>query len=182
MEEVVHAGESLVDVLRRVVDAMIVVPERVHRLPDVTGAGMSGVDTSQHVRVVVVVEFTAGVEEAWEAVRFRRSVSVVQVGRRRVYSEAVVVGGQLVELAHEDRLAVPRDEERPRENSVEAPKGRRLNEVWRRLGQKRLLVHLIKLLWRELCVRLMRDCAALAAGGVRRRFAAVGQSMSESVA
>src|SRR5688572_6181052 len=129
MEEVVHAGKALVDVLRRVVDAMIVVPERVHRFPDVTGAGMGGVDTSQHVRVVVIVEFTPRVEEAWEAVRFRRSVSVMQVSRRRVYSEAVVLSGQLIELADEDRFAVPRDEERPREHSVEAPQGRRLNEV-----------------------------------------------------
>ncbi len=77
MEEVVHAGEPLVDVLRRVVDTMVVVPECVHRLSNVTRTGMGGIDTGQHVRVVVVVEFTAGVEEAWEAIRFRRSVSVV---------------------------------------------------------------------------------------------------------
>ena len=91
----------------------------------------------------------------------------MQVGRRGVYSEAVVRGGQLIELADENRFAVARDEEWTREHPVEAPQGRRLSEVWRRLGQKRFLVHLIKLLWRELRVRLMRDCAALAPRGVR---------------
>src|SRR5688500_19357856 len=91
----------------------------------------------------------------------------MQVGRRGVYSEAVVRGGQLIELADENRFAVARDEEWTREHPVEAPQGRRLSEVWRRLGQKRFLVHLIKLLWRELRVRLRRDSAAVAPPGGR---------------
>ena len=82
MEQVVHTGEALVDILRGVIDAVVVVPKRVHRLHDVAGAGMRGVNAGEDVRIVVVVELTAGIEEAWKTIRLRWSVPVMQVGRR----------------------------------------------------------------------------------------------------
>ena len=51
-----------------VIDPVIVVPERVHRLHDVAGAGMRGVNAGKDVGIVVVVELTTRIEEAGETV------------------------------------------------------------------------------------------------------------------
>ncbi len=81
VEEDVGPGETLVGVFRRVVDAVVVIPQRVHRFFEVARAGVRRVDAGVDVRVVVVVELAALHEEAGEAVTFGRRVPVVQVGR-----------------------------------------------------------------------------------------------------
>src|SRR5439155_20934273 len=55
VEEQVEAGESLVDVLRREIETVVVVPERVHRLARVAGRGKR-VEAGADVRIVLVVE------------------------------------------------------------------------------------------------------------------------------
>src|SRR5262249_11734432 len=56
IEEQVVAVQSLVDVLRSVVNAMIVIPQRAHGLVDVAALSLvGGEDSSQHVRIVLII-------------------------------------------------------------------------------------------------------------------------------
>jgi hypothetical protein len=71
------------------------------------------------LRVVLVVEMAALEEVAGEAVAFRRRVPVVQVGADRGQPEAAVVGLQVVEVAHQNRLAVEGMVGRPWREAVE---------------------------------------------------------------
>ena len=88
VEDDVEPGEPLVGVLRRVVDAMVVIPQGAERFPDVAvgRAEFGGVEAGARHRVEVVVEL-ADAEETCEhrvagtAVAVRRAVEVVQMRR-----------------------------------------------------------------------------------------------------
>jgi len=57
IEEQVEAGQALVDVLGSEIDAVVVVPERAHRLVDVArGRERLGREAGQDVGIVLVVE------------------------------------------------------------------------------------------------------------------------------
>ena len=58
IEENVGAGEAFVSILGRVIDAVVVIPQRVHRFFDIAGAGMRGINSGIDVRIVMIVELT----------------------------------------------------------------------------------------------------------------------------
>src|SRR5207237_598863 len=60
-------------------------------------------------------------EVARESVALRGRVTVVQMRRDRRFAEAAVIGRQIVDRAHEYRLAIFRDEGRAGQTAVESP-------------------------------------------------------------
>src|SRR5262245_14057860 len=52
----IHSGQSFVDILRREVHAVIVVPQCAHRFVYVSSRRMGRGEPRQHVRIVLVVE------------------------------------------------------------------------------------------------------------------------------
>ena len=137
-----HRGAALVDVLRRVVEHVIVEPVRAHRLAVVTGNPSNPSVTVRRTRPRVtgirvdavmpgqnhgpaVVEVLAGKEEGLGVtVTLERIVAVVLVGAEGMQPEAVVrrgIDGQRVVVTEENRLAVASLEELRREGAVEGP-------------------------------------------------------------
>ena len=167
VEERVEAGEALVDVLCREVDAVVVVPERAHRLVDVAGRreGLDG-ESGQRVRVVLVVEEPRIEEVRGEAVALGRRMAVVEMCRDLRDAEAHVIRRQLVVHAHEDRLTVRGMVGRSGDDAVVAPDG-----VHRQLGMETVLrlarTDLVELLWQEFVPPLMNDASRLAGSRVR---------------
>src|SRR5438445_10312787 len=89
IEEQVEAGQALVDVLGSEIDAVVVVPERAHRLVDVArGRERLGREAGQDVWIVLVVEVADLEAIDGVAVALRRRVPVVQVGRNRWLDES----------------------------------------------------------------------------------------------
>src|ERR1051325_6951848 len=70
IEQQVEAGEAFVDVLRSEVDAMIVVPERAHRLVDVAVGWVARGKTGEDVRIMLVVPLVLTEEVARKAIAF----------------------------------------------------------------------------------------------------------------
>src|SRR5438552_8043293 len=187
VEEEVEPGQPFVDVLRGEVHAVVVVPERAHRLVDVAAGGRVDAwrglvvreDSGQDVRVVLVVEVSALEEVARVAIALRRRVTVVQVSADRRQPEAaiLILRRQLVEVADQDRLSVMGHVDGSRYigrlvfgrgADREAPEG----PAWRYRGHAhvpRPLSHRVELLRRKLRERLMRDLAAFTRGRVRSR-------------
>ncbi len=110
LERVMHLvlpGQTHVDVLRSVVEPVVVVPEGARRLP---------------VRVAVVLPVTGVGDVAGIAVVLRQGGRPVQVDRgpRRV-PELRVNGGQVVDLTHHDLAAALRVEGGTRDRPVVPP-------------------------------------------------------------
>ena len=80
VEEKVCPDQTLVGILRGMIEAVVVIEERAERFIDVAGAGMGGENSGEHVRIVLVVEMSSFEEVAREAIALRRRVPVVQVG------------------------------------------------------------------------------------------------------
>src|SRR5262249_27887839 len=71
--QVIHSGQSLVDVLGREVDAVIVIPERGHRFGYVSVWRVGRSETGQDVGIVLVIKegigkLRVGKEVAWETI------------------------------------------------------------------------------------------------------------------
>jgi len=112
VEQAIEAHQSLVGILRGEVHTVIVIPQRTQGLVDVTVGLMGGVESGEHVRVVLVAEVARRVEVARIAVALRRVVGVVQVSGDRGHAEPGVVHlrdrWQGVDITRELRLAVKR--------------------------------------------------------------------------
>src|SRR5215213_472241 len=122
VEEHVHAGKAFVDVLRSEVVHVIVIPERAHRLLDVTAkVFMRRVHPRKYVWIVMIIKLSRSEEVARVAVRFGRGVTVMQVRRNEVLAEAAIVDGQVVAIADENRSAVALDIKRSRHQTIKAP-------------------------------------------------------------
>jgi hypothetical protein len=99
------------------------------------------------------------------AVRLSGCMTVVQVRRDKVFAEAAIVCRQVVVVAHQDRLAVTLDIKWTGNQTVKAPE-------WldRQCGVsddvRQPLFYFVKLHWRKLTKRLMRDDASFAGRGV----------------
>jgi hypothetical protein len=68
IEEQVETREALVNVLGREVYAVIVIPERAHRLAYITSRRMARSKAGQHVRVMLVVPLSLTKEVARETI------------------------------------------------------------------------------------------------------------------
>ena len=166
--EVVHPHQTLVDVLRCEIEHMVVIPERAHRLVDVTALGyVCGIHSGEDVRVVLIVELAAIPEVAREAVAFGGRMAIVQVCGHLIFSEATVVGRQIVMIANQDGLSIFRNIKRTRNLTVEAPH-RLQGQV--RVDQDRSLSlsDLIELLRRKLGERLVCNGASFTGARIRR--------------
>src|SRR5258708_31253996 len=92
-------------------------------------------------------------------------MAVVQVRSNGIVPKAIVVGRQIVHVAYQNRLAIFRVIDRPWCFTVKSPKS--LGGQIRGHGGGNLrLRDLVKLLWRKLGKRLVRDRASFAACGV----------------
>lgn len=95
---------------------MVVEPEEAERLANVAGDGLAverarGVrarETGAHVGIVIIAKAPRVVEVRGTAIGLRGRVSIVQVRRRLVDAEAVVVHGKCVVDPDDDRLSVAR--------------------------------------------------------------------------
>src|SRR5438132_7895339 len=97
IEEQVEPGQPLVNVLGGAALRVVVVPERAHRLLDVTIGRVSAGEAGQDVGIVLVIverggEVPVGKGVTGEAVTFRRSVGVVEVRRGLPPSESATKG------------------------------------------------------------------------------------------
>src|SRR5262245_22686055 len=122
----IHPGQSLVDILRREVHAVIVVPQRAHRFVYVASQRVGRSEPRQHVWIVLVVEEGTGKLGMWEevarkTVAVRRRVAVVQVRAHLILPKAAVVDRQVIDIADEDRLPISGDVERAGTDPVEGP-------------------------------------------------------------
>src|SRR5690349_8083549 len=102
----IETSEAFVDILRREVHAVVVIPERAHRFVDVAVGWMARRESSQGIGIVLVVPFVLTEEVTGEPVTFRWCMAIVQVSGDRLYAEPSVVIWQVVEVSDEDRFAV----------------------------------------------------------------------------
>src|SRR5262249_47188138 len=157
IEEQIVPVKSLVDVLRRMINAVVVIPQRTQRFINVTALiFVGGENSSQHIWVVLVIELSPLEEIAGVAVAFRGSVTVVQMcGNRRQSKPSVTTfRWEIIEIAHEYSFPISGHVCGTRHHSVKCP------EIldWEILvdaDSLRPLMHLVKLLRREDVERLM---------------------------
>src|ERR1700741_1345236 len=76
IEQQVETGETFVGVLGREVDAMIVVPERAHRLVDVAVGWVTRGKTGEDIRIMLVVPLVLTEEVAREAIAFGGGMTI----------------------------------------------------------------------------------------------------------
>src|SRR4029434_9378696 len=154
-----------VDVLGSEVDAVVVIPQRAHRLVYVAGGRVGRRETGQDVWIVLVVPLRYSKEVAGEAITLGRGMAVVQVSRYRLDPKAAVIGRQVVEIPNKYWLPVLRDISLARNGAVECPQ--LLNRKLRMNRDVRFsLVDFIVLLRRKRCEGLMIARAALTGNGV----------------
>src|SRR6185503_952379 len=79
IEENVGPGEAFVSILCGVIDAVVVIPQRMHCFLDVADSGMRRVYTGIHVGIVMVVELSSFHKETRKSIALERRVAVVQV-------------------------------------------------------------------------------------------------------
>src|SRR5579859_3394896 len=94
-------------------------------------------------------------------------MAVMQVGADGIVPKSAIIGWQIVDVAHQNRLAIFRVIDGARRLAVEAPKGLG-GQVWGYSGRNLGLSNLVKLLRRELGKGLVGDSAAFAGCGVGR--------------
>src|SRR5262247_1443792 len=100
-------GESLVYVLRREIEAMIVVPKGAKRLPWVAIRGELRVgEPGEHVGIVLVPEEPRIEEVAREAVAFRRGVAIVKMGGGLRYTKSPMICGKVIVHANQNWFLV----------------------------------------------------------------------------
>src|SRR6185503_18473616 len=110
VEQQIERFQALVDVCRRKIYAVIVIPQRAHRLPNVTpGSLVCGESACQYVRIVLVIPMPSFEKVTWEPITFRRRVTVVHVGGDRGKTKPPVLRsrGQIVEVPHQHRFSIP---------------------------------------------------------------------------
>src|SRR5438094_8807935 len=109
VEQQKESGQPLVDILRREIHAVVVIPKRAQRFIDVAVGLMVRGEPCQHIRVVLIIEMAYLKEVAGEAIAFRWSMAVVQVSRNRRQSKAAVIDRKAVDIADEDWHTVVAD-------------------------------------------------------------------------
>src|SRR5689334_9637762 len=87
-------------------------------------SGVNGGKSSQHERIVIVIELVGEEVGAGESVILRAVVSVVLVRGKRVSAKAIVlrhVGRQAIVVAEQDRFSVASQHQLGRNSTVESP-------------------------------------------------------------
>ena len=120
-QEKVKPSQSLVDILRRKIESMIVIPERAQCLIDVAASARESIEARQNVRIPMVVEETGIEEVARESITLRRSVTIVKVGRGLRDPEPYMTRRQVVEPSDENWLAITSVKSRSRKGPIESP-------------------------------------------------------------
>src|SRR5262249_53053406 len=100
-------GQSLVHILRRVIEAMIVVPECAKRLPWVAIRSEPRIgEPGEHVGIVLVPEEPRIEEVTREAVAFRRGVAIVKMGGGLRYTKSPMICGKVIMHANQNWFPV----------------------------------------------------------------------------
>src|SRR5687768_146432 len=125
IEENVGTGKTFVCVFGCVVDAVVVIPQRGHRLLEIAGAWVRRVDPRIDVWIVMVIKLAALHKEAGKTITLKGRVPVMQVCGNRRQAEAAIVERQVITQPQQDRtilrspkVTVPLDDHGARSDRV----------------------------------------------------------------